>query len=743
MMNTLFAPDAHTEFLRTLNVDQRDAVTTGLGPVLVLAGAGSGKTRVLTGRAVHLIREMRVHPCSIAVMTFTNKAARELKERLASYMEGTSDLPWAGTFHSFCVQVLRQHGHRAGLARDFTIYDEDDSQRVVTELLREKQVIREGITPRQVKNAISRIKNGGKTDHRLPVVMIAEDIYEGYQSRLRDANAYDFDDLLLTPLELMKQKDEFREILQRRYDHLLIDEFQDTNQVQFDLACMIVSPQNNLFAVGDDDQSIYSWRGANYRNVLDFGKKLEGARIFRLEQNYRSTQQILDAANDVIAGSRYRHDKKLWTDRKTGEKVTLRAYSRPADEANEIIGEIEFIRQKRGLGLKDFAILFRTNAISRYFEEVLVQHRIPYTVVGGLKFYERKEIKDFIAYLRVIANPHDEQAWSRAFREIATGVGQTTIDRLILASRQHPLRCEAILNSTWVDSIVTGAPRVKALEFVTKLALLRENAPSSTLSEIVDKAMKESGLESFYENLDDEESRDRLENLRQFQTGAWERSQQMPELTLSEFLSELALVSDIDDLENVTDRLALMTIHSAKGLEFPVVFVAGVEENLIPHFRSIESVEALDEERRLLYVAMTRAKDRLYMSYAEARPMNGRLDFQLPSRFLSDIDPTQLRGAGVPAKLSSRYVADEEVFTNDRPVTNRPQSGLRPSVSKPLHKSSGIEFRIGDVVEHAEFGVGTVTAKSGDLDSLKVRVAFSGYGSKLLAVKYANLKKLS
>jgi DNA helicase-2/ATP-dependent DNA helicase PcrA len=743
-MMSLFENKAHTEFLRTLNENQRDAVTAPLGPSLVLAGAGSGKTRVLTGRAVHLIRELHASPSSIAVMTFTNKAARELKERLTEYMEGSTDLPWAGTFHSFCVRILRQYGHIAGMSRDFTIYDEDDSQRVVNELLRERQIMREGITPRQIRSAISRIKNGSKMDHRTPVATIADEIYDEYRSRLSTANAYDFDDLLLIPLELMKQKDEFRELLQKKFDHLLIDEFQDTNQVQFDLACMIASPQNNVFAVGDDDQSIYSWRGANYRNVLDFGKKLENARIYRLEQNYRSTQPILDAANDVIAASTHRHEKTLWTKRKSGEKVTLRSFGRPADEANEIISLIDANRQKHGLSLKDFAILYRTNAISRYFEEVLVQHRIPYTVVGGLKFYERKEIKDFIAYLRVIANPTDEQAWSRIFREIAAGVGATTIERIMFAARSHPLHCAAVMDVNWLDGVVSGAPRAKVMEFVAKIALLREAVEGMTLSEIVDRAMKESCLEHFYENQDDDDARDRLDNLRQFQTGAWERSQQMPELTLTEFLTELALVSDIDDLEEVKDRLPLMTIHSAKGLEFPVVFVAGLEENLLPHSRSQDSTDALDEERRLLYVAMTRAKDKLFLSYAEARPMNGRLDFQTPSRFLSDIDPSKLRGAGVPAKTSSRYVMDEEYMNYERTEKPRATSVLRkPSLSRPAHTSSGVEYRIGDVVEHAEFGVGTITAKSGDMETLKVRVAFTGFGSKLLAVKYANLKKLS
>lgn len=732
----------HQDFLSTLNNEQRNAVTVDTGPTLILAGAGSGKTRVLAGRAVHLIEHSRVPASSIAVMTFTNKAAQELRGRLAEYLSGKPDLPWAGTFHSFCVRLMRSYSNACGVPPDFSIYDEEDSVRVISELMHERQLSNEGVTARQVKSLISRIKNGGKFDHRNPIARLTEQLLEYYQERLRSAAAFDFDDLLLVPLECMKQNEAFRTLLQHKYDHLLIDEFQDTNQVQFELACLIASPQNNLFAVGDDDQSIYSWRGANYRNLLDFGKKLPGARILRLERNYRSTQQILDAANDIISASSHRHEKKLWTERISGEKVTLRSYGRPADEANEIIAEIEHIRQKQGLSLSNFAILFRTNAISRYFEEVLVQHRLPYTVVGGLKFYERKEVKDLIAYLRVISNPYDEQAWTRVLRELAPGVGQTSIDKLIGSCRGSSLGCSALLDVSWVVSTLSGSPRAKAQEFIARIVELRAISESLKLSEVVDKALVASGMETRYSELEDQDSRDRLENLRQFQTGAWERSQQMPELTLSEFLSDLALVSDIDELESNSDRLPLMTIHSAKGLEFSVVFVVGVEENIIPHSRSMESSEAIDEERRLLYVAMTRAKDRLYLSYSEARPLNGRLEYQLPSRFLSDIDPTRLRGAGVPSRSSFRYVStdEERAISYSVPRTSRTlerQSSLRGSVK------SSIEFRIGDVVEHAEFGIGTVTAKSGDLDSLKVRVAFSGYGSKLLAVKFANLKKLS
>ncbi|MCB9357127.1 MAG: UvrD-helicase domain-containing protein [Calditrichaeota bacterium] len=729
-------------FLEGLNDAQRDAVTAETGPALVLAGAGSGKTRVLTGRALYLIERLHANPASIAVMTFTNKAARELRERLGGFEQSGRGLPWAGTFHGFCVQLLRQYGPRAGLSRDFTIYDEEDSQRAVTEILRERQFVREGMTPRQIRSVISRIKNGGKVDPRQPIVRIAEEIYEDYCVRLRQANAYDFDDLLQTPLELMKSSDEFRDILQKRFDHVLIDEFQDTNLVQFELACQIALPQNGVFAVGDDDQSIYSWRGANYRNILEFSKRLSGARVFRLEQNYRSTKHILDAANDVIAASVHRHEKTLWTDRKGGDKVTLRSHSRPADEANEIVGEIEHICAKRNLTYKDFAILFRTNAVSRYFEEVMVQQRIPYNVVGGLRFYERKEIKDLIAYLRVLANPQDEQAWARVFRELAPGVGATTIERVISAARSSGRGLASLSDPDFLAANSSGAPRVKLLEYVSPMAALRARLGELNMSETVDEALVASGLVAIYEAQDDDEARERLDNLRQFATGAWERTQATPTIALSDFLSDLALVSDIDELEDRAERVTLMTIHAAKGLEFPVVFVAGLEENLLPHARSLESVEALEEERRLLYVAMTRAMDKLYLSYSETRPLNGRLEFQSPSRYLADIHVDRLRGTGVPQRPSLRYVSmDNPEFTSDTSQEIRaPKHAWRvPAAST----ASRIEFRIGDVVEHQEFGVGTVTAKSGDLDSLKVRVTFTGFGSKLLAVKYANLKKLS
>lgn len=713
------------------------------GPTLVLAGAGSGKTRVLTGRAFYLIAERRVNPDAIAVVTFTNKAARELRERLSHLLGDSGTLPWAGTFHGFCVRLLRHYGSRFGVTRDFTIYDEDDSLKTVSAILREMGIARESIKPQQVRSWISVKKNGGRVDHRSLIGKVASEVYDEYVKRVAGAGAFDFDDLLLKPLELMREHEELRVILQHKYDHLLIDEFQDTNRVQFELAQTLALPQNNLYAVGDDDQSIYSWRGADYKNILNFCHELKGAALFRLEQNYRSTQHILDVANDVIAAAKHRDDKKLWTSRHGGEKVTLRSFTRPADEANEIIGELDHLARKHNFRYSDCAILMRTNSISRYFEEVLVQHRIPYIVVGGVRFYERKEVKDLIAVLRVLANPSDEQAWQRALREVAPGVGDTTIERVFQAARISERQFTSLLDKVWIDEILTGAPRTRLVDFVASLNKLRSRLGEIALGEFVQLVVDESGVATPYSISEEKEDKERLDNLKQFCAGAWEREQKTPGITLAEFLSEVALVADVDGYDERADRVTLMTIHAAKGLEFPVIFLAGIEENILPHARSQATQDDIEEERRLFYVGITRAKDRLFLSYAETRPLNGRLEFQIPSRFLSDISPSKLRGYSIPTRVSSARQLDDDSGSEQEAVFDRVAVEPKARKVSVLSSEPVIGYRIGDVVEHPEFGVGTVTAKSGDLHDLKVRVAFSGFGSKLLAVKYAKLKKLS
>jgi DNA helicase II / ATP-dependent DNA helicase PcrA len=727
------------QFLSSLNEEQRTAVTAADGPVLVLAGAGSGKTRVLTGRAFYLVAQQRVHPHSVLVVTFTNKAAEELRGRLRSYMGEQGDLPWAGTFHSFCARLLRTYGEAVGLPREFSIYDTADTDQVLTELLNERRIGRDELSPATLRSWISLLKNGGSLSGHSPFHRLAHDLLPRYDERLRLAHAVDFDDLLRLPLDIFHDRLDLLETVQRRYDHILIDEFQDTNRHQYDLAKLIAAPQNNLYVVGDDDQSIYGWRGAQYRNVYDFQKELPGALVFRLEQNYRSTQPILDIANDVIAGNSNREEKRLWTERTQGEKAVLRQVSRAVDEAHEVVGEIHHLQRSKGYAWKDFAVLFRVNALSRMFEEVLISQAIPYTIVGGTRFYERKEVKDLLAYLRVLVNTEDEQAWRRVLRTPPRGIGNVTLKQLESEARRSRQSIGRVLMTEASRSTLSKPVQSKLLPVAEKIGSLKVKIAGLSLTISVETVLEDSGLVGHYESLDTDETEDRVANLAQLVEAARDREREHPEYSLTDFLSEIALISDIDDFDETPDRVTLMTIHAAKGLEFPVVFVAGLEEKLLPHQRSTGSVSEVEEERRLFYVAVTRAQERLYLTYSQMRYVNGTLEFQEPSRFLYDITPEHLRGWSLPGSKASRIRHDEDdsfELQNEIPR-------LRSKRTTTLDVSVLIPYKIGDVVEHPEFGIGVVTAKSGDAGDLRIRVAFQGIGSKLLAVKFAPLKKIS
>lgn len=733
------------KFLKTLNPEQSQAVSASDGPVLVLAGAGSGKTRVLTGRALYLLAEQRVNPAAILVMTFTNKAAKELQARLKGFVGEGKDVPWAGTFHGFCASILRQFGSEIGLSRDFTIYDTADTEQILSAILAEKRIHREELSAQALRGWISLLKNGGRLSGRHRFHTMAGELLPVYNGRLRSANAVDFDDLLQLPLDLFKSNAEVRERIQRRYDHVLIDEFQDTNRIQYELALILAQPQCNLYVVGDDDQSIYGWRGADYKNILSFQNDLPNVQVYRMEQNYRSTQPILNVANDVISASKNRTDKRLWTETKVGDKVVLRQVSHAMDEAHEVIGEIHHMVKMRERMYKDFAILFRTNALSRQFEDVLISQGIPYTVVGGIRFYERKEIKDLVAYLRVVQNPDDEQAWRRVLQNPPKGIGDVTLQQLSQEARHRGLSIGAVLGD--LDSAVgiSNAARTKLSPVADLIAALRKKIEPLNLEQKVDAVLKASGLEEHYREKGLEEGEERTANLSQLIEAASDRSQANAAYDLTDFLSEIALVSDIDDYETESDRVTLMTLHAAKGLEFPVVFIAGVEENLLPHMRSQSSQAELDEERRLFYVGITRAREKLYLTYSQARYMNGTLEFQEPSRFLRDIAPENLRGWSLPARRDRLEYDEtlEEAGSSFIPrQRKRPSSSHRPAPREPSTSTSYVPFKIGDVVQHPEFGVGVVTAKSGDMEDMKVRVAFEGMGSKLLAIKYAPLKKL-
>lgn len=710
------------------------------GPVLVLAGAGSGKTRVLTGRAYYLVAERRLNPNAVLVVTFTNKAADELRSRLRAFLGDQSDLPWAGTFHSFCARLLRIHGRILSLSPEYSIYDTADTDQLLGGLLAEHRISRDELPPATIRSWISLLKNGGSLSGKNPFHRFAQELLSTYNERLRNANAVDFDDLLRLPLDLFRSNPEILEIVQHRYDYVLIDEFQDTNRHQYELAKAIAAPQHNLFVVGDDDQSIYGWRGAEYKNVYDFQKDLPGARTYRLERNYRSAQPILDVANDIIAGNRERQEKRLWTEQADGEKVVLRQVSRAIDEVHEVVGEIHHLRRTKGYSWKDFAVLFRVNALSRAFEEIMISQAIPYAIVGGTRFYERKEIRDLLAHLRVLVNPDDEQAWRRVIRTPPKGIGDVTIKQVENDASRMGCSIGRVILSESARAGMTKAVQAKLLPLADIHETLAKNIAGQNVVRAVEAVLAESGLIEHYSQVDSEEAEDRIANLGQMVEAARDRTLLHPELSLADFLAEIALVSDIDDYDETPDRVTLMTMHAAKGLEYPVVFIVGVEENLLPHQRSQGSTREIEEERRLLYVGVTRARERLYLTYSQMRYLNGIMDFQEPSRFLRDIHPEHVRGWSLPGKRVEYH--DEECYEDMRSDV---EPAARPRVRTTLQNSerSLIPYKIGDLVQHPEFGIGVVTAKSGDVGDLKIRVAFEGIGSKLLAVKYAPLKKLS
>lgn len=729
------------DFLATMNPQQLAAVTAPDGPVLVLAGAGSGKTRVLTGRAYYLISEAEVTPGSILIVTFTNKAAGELRDRLIHSLGDRTEFPWAGTFHSFCARLLRQYGEGIGIGSEFSIYDTDDTEKLIGAILADNRHYRQQTTTSAIRSYISILKGGGSLSGRSAEHRIAEELLPVYNERLRLSNAVDFDDLLSLPLELFDKKPEVLNRLQKKYDHILIDEFQDTNKIQYDLTRKMAAPQNNLYVVGDDDQSIYGWRGADYRNILGFHEDYPGAKVFSLEQNYRSTQPILDVANDIIKQNNHHTLKKLWTDKDSGEKVTLRSLERSYDEANEVIGEIHQLVTCHGYSWKDCVVLFRTNALSRHFEEVLIEQSIPYSVVGGVRFYDRREVRDLLAYMRVVVNDDDEQAWRRVFKTPPKGIGDVTIRRIEAYAKKQ--RCgfgTAALENGTIESLKTAAK--KRLDSLVKSILeARKSLSAKTLEEQAVLIFQKSGLEEYYGSMDPDESEERLANMVQLIDAARERSRIHPEYTMTDFLGEVSLVADVDEYEDRSDRITLMTLHAAKGLEFPVVFIAGIEEGLLPHRRSTETAADIDEERRLFYVGVTRAKERLYLSYSNTRYIAGMLELQEPSRFLKNIEPSHLRGWTLPVSRKDERRDLENGHESYSLLNSRPYRAgrsKRPEVPTPL-----IPYKIGDLVEHPDFGTGVVTAKSGAAGDLKVRVAFEGIGSKLLAVKYASLKRIS
>ena len=732
---------ANTDLLSQLNPVQKQAVENTEGPVLILAGAGSGKTRVLTYRIAHLVHQGLAKPWEVLAMTFTNKAAGEMKERISRLIDASHPL-WIGTFHSIFAKILRWEAEAINYTRDFVIYDSDDQERLIKSIMADLGISKDQFTAKSIGASISNAKNNLTSPNQyLSEVSsyrgeIVAKIYPEYENRLRRNQAFDFDDLITIPIRLFTQHPQILEKYRDRFKYILVDEYQDTNRAQYTLLKLLASSHRNLCVVGDDDQSIYGWRGADIRNILDFEKDYTEARVFRLEQNYRSTEAILAAANSVVKNNKGRKGKTLWTDIKGGDKVSAIEVQDDRQEAARVVEKIqeEVFSNKRTF--KDFAILYRTNAQSRALEEGLRKAGISYTIVGGVRFYERKEIKDILSYLKLISNPQDGISFKRIINFPARGIGATSLQRLDQFANTLQIGYFDALKR--IDEIGTISPRIqkKILDFHGLIQKYIDLKTEISPNELVHALVDEVGLLRLYKEDSSEESQARLENIREFLAAVSEYAAQSEEPTLSEFLEQVALVSDIDQWDDKTNTVTLMTLHSAKGLEYPVVFITGLEEGLFPGFRSQDDPEAMEEERRLFYVGMTRAMEKLFILYAQRRRVFNEISSRLPSRFLDEIDKTVLDHKQVVRVMAP---VNTEARAMPRRRIDQMFSDTMPDYeSFSQEVSSGLET--GMHVAHSSFGRGKITKLNGQGAKQTVVVKFENGVTKKFLSQYAKFE---
>jgi DNA helicase-2/ATP-dependent DNA helicase PcrA len=725
--------------LAGLNPQQREAVLATEGPVLILAGAGSGKTRVITHRIAHLVLDKGVPSDRILAVTFTNKAAGEMKARAQALLGGGPIGSWMSTFHSFCVRVLRRDAASAGLRPDFVIYDEDDQLAAVREALRALDLSEKLHPPRRLLSRISARKNSGRPPEEGEGDSFTDSVFsrvaERYRETLAAAGALDFDDLLLRAVALFTENALVREAYQRRLPYVLVDEYQDTNRSQYELVRHLAGPGGNLTVVGDEDQSIYSWRGADINNILDFEHDFPGARVFRLEENYRSSQAILDLASALVSRNVNRKGKTLRAVKGRGDAVRLHEATDEFEEAGWVVERIASLRREGRV-----AVLFRMNAQSRLFEEALLRLRIPYIVVGGVGFYERREVKDLLAYLRLVQNPRDPVAFRRVLNVPARGIGAKTVEELeARADREGVPLWEAV--GLLVDEAALPARAHAPLQrFHEMIEGLRQEAPGMRVKRLIERVLEATGYSAALARDDSQESQDRLENLAELLSAAadYEAREEAPDLT--GFLDRAALISDADQIRDDAPVL-LMTLHSAKGLEFPSVFLVGLEEGLMPHSRSLASRDALEEERRLCYVGMTRAMERLHLTWAASRQVFGQRRLSEPSRFLDEIPREDLEVSGDWRRPEAhRPRKDAPEWAPSHP--GGPGALRKPDAAGPPAPAGGAGMRPGVRVRHPLFGVGTVLRRDGEGDELKLTVAFAGVGAKKLVARYAGLELL-
>ncbi|WP_078382284.1 DNA helicase PcrA [Sutcliffiella halmapala] len=744
--------------LEGLNPMQQEAVRKTDGPLLIMAGAGSGKTKVLTHRIAYLMVEKEVAPWNILAITFTNKAAREMKERVQVLLGPAAEDIWISTFHSMCVRILRRDIDRIGMNRNFTILDTTDQLSVIKNILKDRNMDPKKFEPRTILGTISSAKNELVTPEEFANQPLGHyeqnvsDIYTDYQKRLKKNQALDFDDLIMTTIHLFKRVPEVLEYYQRKFQYIHVDEYQDTNRAQYTLVKMLADRLKNLCVVGDSDQSIYRWRGADIANILSFEKDYPNAEVVLLEQNYRSTKRILEAANRVIEHNISRKPKNLWTENSEGQKILYYQADSERSEAQFVVGKMREILQKNPKRkLSEFAILYRTNAQSRVMEEMLLMSNINYSIVGGTKFYDRKEIKDILAYLRLIANPDDDISLARIVNVPKRGIGATTVDKIANYANQHDISLFQALAE--IDLIgVSGRATAALKEFRTLIDNYVQMQEYISVTELVEEILDKSGYREMLKADKTIESQSRLENIDEFLSVTKNFEEKYDDKSLLAFLTDLALVADIDKLdeedESQQEAVILMTLHAAKGLEFPVVFLIGLEEGVFPHSRSLFEEAEMEEERRLAYVGITRAEEELFITNAQMRTLFGRTNMNPPSRFIKEIPEDLLENyVKQEMKASSRPTpfGGRSTFGGQKSTTTAQPQRRATSVNRGLTATGGesLDWNVGDKAEHKKWGTGTVVSVKGEGDNKELDIAFpSPTGVKRLLAKFAPVSKV-
>ena len=755
--------------LEGLNDKQYEAVINTDGPCLVIAGAGSGKTKVLTHKIAYLMQEKDIKPWNILAITFTNKAANEMKERVEALVGDDAKDMWIGTFHSICVKILRRFIDRIGFDHSFVIFDTSDQRSLIKECLKDLKIDDKMFTDRIVQFEISNAKNDMKEPEEYEAMVKGDyrrekiaSVYNLYQRRLKENNAIDFDDIINYAIKIFRENDDVLDYYTNKFNYILVDEYQDTNKSQFTLIRLLAKAHGNITVVGDNDQGIYSFRGADISNILNFEKDFKGTKIIKLEQNYRCTQNILNAANSVIKNNEVKYKKKLWTENEEGALPTFHVSDDEYDEGRYIVEEINHLRREDYYKYSDFAILYRMNSQSRAIEEILRREDIPYKIVGGLKFYERKEIKDIIAYLRLINNPSDNLALKRIINEPKRGIGKTSLDKIQAISEQTGIPMYQIIK----EADQYGLSRVysNAQGFIEVIEDLISKKDEYTITELIKHTLKETGYTKALEDENSIEAENRIENLEEFLTVAVQFEEEEADNDLSTFLEGITLSSDIDGMDEEEESVTLMTLHSAKGLEFPVVFLVGMEEGIFPGYKSIGEPKELEEERRLCYVGITRAKNNLYLTCSRQRTMFGSTSCNPVSRFVKEIPENMLEGANeIDSEPENKFKDSNYEWSygksgnNGKVVSYKvdiPSSKPEPSfafksaesfLAKLNSKTQGnntdlSKYKEGRRIYHKRFGEGNISKIEPEGDDLKLDIQFDKVGHKRLMAKFANLE---